>query len=68
MQAISAMPALFHHSAPQKESEYLLSNCPSNNSVFQGEIGLPGPPGHDGEKVRHHALPFKGFTWGHLCH
>ena len=21
--------------------------------MFQGEIGLPGPPGHDGEKVRH---------------
>lgn len=23
--------------------------------MFQGEIGLPGPPGHDGEKVRHGA-------------
>jgi len=30
----------------------LLLNGQSNNFVFQGEIGLPGPPGHDGEKVR----------------
>lgn len=53
---------------PHKLSENLLPNCRSNNLVFQGEIGLPGPPGHDGEKVRQAAsviaLPFSGLKLG----